>query len=142
MTPGVYGDMVLGHVLVLKNGREGNRSRANDKECRLEILLVKEVQEVWGVVGGTVVVCKTPSVLCGAIGDICVANTSTTGPPTATGIRSSRLVGWAPSSYSGTDVWNCDVSLLNFGNPLLNLRAVGRRNSIKLRIIGGKNACD
>ena len=88
---------MLSQIFCLKNGREGNCTGANDKERRLERILVKEVQEVGGVVSGSIVVCETPCVLCGAIRDIGVANTTTTRPPTTTGVVGSLGIIWAPS---------------------------------------------
>lgn len=42
MTPGVYGNVVLGHVFALEEGRGGNGARTNDKKRGLEGIGVKE----------------------------------------------------------------------------------------------------
>lgn len=136
MTPGVDRDLVPAHVLYLEQSREGNGARANDKESGLEAILVKEVQEVRGVVGRTVVVSKTPSVLCGAIGDISRTNTSTTRPPTASSVRSSLGIVNASSGLGGRNVWDLNAGRFDVGNPLLDQCAVGGRNRIELRVIG------
>jgi len=44
MTPGVYCNLVLAHVLSLENGWERNDSGTDDEEGRLEFFLVQEVQ--------------------------------------------------------------------------------------------------
>lgn len=139
MTPGVHGNVVLGHVLGLEKGRGGNRARANDKERGLETMLIQVVQEVGSVERGTVVVRKTPSVLCGASRDIRVANTSTTCPPTTAGVCGSLCVVWASSSCGGIEGWNLSTGRFDLGNPLLDFWGVGRRNSVKLGIVGGNN---
>lgn len=136
MTPCVHGDVVLAHVLDLEEGRKGNGTRTDDKECGLERILVKEVQEVGSVERGTIVIRKTPRVLCGAVRDIGVANASTTRPPTTGGVRGGGSVVWASSSCSGRNIWDLDTGCLNLGNPLLNLRSIGGRNDVKLGIIG------
>jgi hypothetical protein len=41
MTPGVHGNLMLGHVLALEKGGRGNGARTNDKERGLERMLVK-----------------------------------------------------------------------------------------------------
>jgi len=142
VTPGVHGNMVLRHVLALEEGGEGNGARTNDKKRGLERLLVKVRQEVRSVERRTVVVGKTPGVPCGARGDIGVANTTTTRPPTAIGICDSVRVSWASTSYSRVEGWNLNAGCLDLGNPLLDLRRVGGRNSIKRRVIGGNEGRD
>jgi hypothetical protein len=139
VAPSVHRDMMLPHILGLEDGGEGNCSGTNYKECGLERILVEEVQEVGGVVRGTVIVGKTPSVYRGAICDISAADTSTTRPPTTSGIRGSLWVGRAPPSYSNTDIRDLYAGGLNLGNPLGNLRGVRRGNSVKLGVIGGMN---
>jgi len=42
MTPSVYGNVVLGHVLGLEEGRGGNGARTNDKKRGLERIGIKE----------------------------------------------------------------------------------------------------
>ena len=98
MAPSVYGDMMLSHKLGLEDGGELNCTGTNDKECGLERICIEEVQEVGGVVRRTVIVGETPGVYRGAICDICAANTSTTRPPTTSGICGSLWVGRAPPS--------------------------------------------
>ena len=106
MTPGVDGDVVLGQILCLKDSREGNCTRTNDKERRLERILVKEIQEVGSVVCRSVIIRETPCVLCGANRDISVADTSTTRPPTTAGVGGSLCVVWAPSRRINADIWD------------------------------------
>jgi hypothetical protein len=137
MAPGVHGDMMLAHVLDLKNGREGNCARTDDKERGLERILVEEVQEVGSVVRGSVIVCETPCVLCRTIRNVSLTNTPTTRPPTTGGVRGSLWVGWAPSGYSNANVWDLHAGRLNLGNPLFNQCAVGGRNDIERGVIGG-----
>lgn len=139
VTPGVDGDLVLAHILGLKDSWEGNDTRTNHKERGLEGVLVKEVQKVGSVVRRSVVVGKTPCVFCGAIRDVSAANTPTTRPPTTAGVRGSLWVGWAPSDYVNADVWDLYASRLNLGNPLLNLWGISGRNNVKRRVIGGFN---
>ena len=120
MAPGVDGDVVLGEILCLKDSREGNCTRTNDKERRLERILVKEVQEVGSVVRRSIVVRETPCILCGANRDISVANTPTTCPPTATGVCGGLCIVWAASRCSNADIWDFDTGGLDLSNPLLN----------------------
>ena len=86
MAPSVHSNVVLGHVLALEEGGGRKCARANDEERGLEGMLVQVVQEIGGIERGTIVVRETPSVLCGARGNICVTNASATRPPAATGI--------------------------------------------------------
>jgi len=141
VTPRVHGNVVLGHILALEEGRGGNGARTNDEERGLEGMLVEVVQEVGSVKRGTVVVRETPCVLRGARRDVRLANTSSTRPPTTTGIGGGLGVGCASSNYSLAQVWNLDTRRLDLGNPLLNLWGVGGRNSVKLGVIGGNNGC-
>jgi len=93
VTPRVHGNVVLGHILALEEGRGGKGARPNDKERGLESMLVEVVQEAGSVQRGTVVVRETPCVLRGARRDVRVADTSCTRPPTTTGICSGLGVG-------------------------------------------------
>ena len=135
MTPGVDRDLVPVHVLALEYGREGNSPRTNDKESGLEAILIEVIQEVGGVVGGTVVVSKTPGVLCGTISDISRTNTSTTCPPTARSVCSSLSIVGASSGLNDRKAWDLNAGRFHLGNPLLDLWAVCGRNRIQLRVI-------
>ena len=142
VTPSMHGDVVLGHVLDLKEGRGGNGARTNDKERGLERMLVKEVQEIGSVERGTVIVCETPGILCGTSANIRVADASTTRPPTAAGICGGLSIGRASSSYSGVNGGDLDAGCLDFSNPLLNLWAVGGRNGVQLGVIRRREGRD
>jgi hypothetical protein len=106
MTPSMDGDVVLAQILCLKNSREGNCTRTNDKEGRLERILVEVIQEVGRVVRRSIIVRETPCVLCGAIRDVSVTNTPATRPPTASRVGGSLCIIWAPSRLSNANVWN------------------------------------
>jgi len=142
VTPGVDGNVVLGHVLGLEEGGGGNGTRTNDEECRLERMLVKVLQQVGSVERRTVVVGKTPGIFCGTSANVRVANTTTTGPPTTAGVCGSLWIGRAPSNYGGGDIWYLNSRRLDLSDPLLDLWAVGRRNSVKLRVIRGTESRD
>lgn len=142
MTPGVHGDMVLGHVLALEEGRGGNCARTNDKERRLERMLIKVVQEIGSVERGTVIVCKTPGVLCGAGRNVRVADAPTARPPTTGGVCGGLGVIWTSPDYSGVKGWDLDTGRLDLSNPLLNLWAVGGRDGVELGVIGRDEGCD
>ena len=139
MTPGVDGNVVLADILRLKDGREGNGTGTNDKERRLERILVKEVQEVGSVICGSIIVCKPPGVLCGTIRDVSVANTPTTRPPTTSGVCSSLCIVWTPSRLSDADIRDLNTGGLNLGNPLLNQCGVSGRDNVQLGVIRGNN---
>ena len=106
MTPGMDRDVVLAQVFCLKDSREGNCTRANNKERRLERILVEEVQQVGGVVRRAVIIRETPCIRCGASRDISVTNTPTTCPPTTTSVGGSLCVIWTPAGSSHTDIWD------------------------------------
>jgi len=142
VTPRVHGNVMLGHVLALEEERGGNGARANDKEGGLEGFLVQIAQEVGSVECGSVVIRETPCVLSRARRNISATNATPTRPPATVGICDSSGVCRAPSSYSGVEVWDLNAGRCNLGNPLLNLRAVGGRNGIKLRVISGGKGCD
>lgn len=141
MAPRVHGDVVLGHVLALKEGGGGNCARANDKERGLEGMLVQVSQEIGCVECGTVVVCETPGVLGWARCNISAANAPTARPPATAGICDSGGVGCAPSSYGGIKAWNLNAGRLDLGDPFLNLWAVGGGDGVKLRVISGGKQC-
>lgn len=142
MTPRVHGNMVLGHILALEEERAGNGARANNKEGGLERMLIQIAQEIGSVERGSVVVRETPGVFRWARRNISATNAPAARPPTTAGICDSSGVGRAPSSYSGIKVWDLNAGRCNLGNPLLNFRAVGGRNGIKLWVISGGKGCD
>jgi hypothetical protein len=126
----------------LEEGRGGNGARTNDKERGLERMLVKVVQEIGSVERGSVVVCKTPGVLCGTSRNISIADASTTRPPTTGGICSGLRVGWTSSNYRGAKRWDLDTGRLDLGNPFLDLWTVGRRNGVELGVVGRSKGCN
>ena len=56
VTPSMYGNLVLRHVLLLQEGGVRDDTRADHEEGRLEVGGVEEVEKVTGVQCGTIVV--------------------------------------------------------------------------------------
>ena len=93
MTPRVHGNVVLRHVLALKESGGGNGARANDKERGLEGMLVQVAQEIGSVERRTVVIRETPGILGWARCNVSAANAPTARPPATAGICDSSGVG-------------------------------------------------
>lgn len=137
MAPGVNSNLVTTEIFLLKKARIGNHSGTHNKESGVEVRLVQIIKEVRGIRSRSIIICETPLILLGAIGDIGLACTTTASPP-ATGRVGSRLrVCGASSSDCSSNVWDRDAGLTDFLNPLLDLRRIRGGWFVKRWIVAG-----
>lgn len=120
VTPSMYCDLVLAHILGLKCGREGNYSGADDEEGRLEAVCIQELQQVGCIVGRAVIISQPPFIFSWTFCDVSGPNTSTTSPPAACLIGSRCRVIWASSWIGGVQVRDFDTCCIDLSNPLLD----------------------
>ena len=60
VTPGMDCNLMATHVLGLENVGEGNDSGANDEKCGFEIMLVKKIEKIGGIISRAIVVSEAP----------------------------------------------------------------------------------
>lgn len=70
MAPGVNSNLVTTEVFLLKKAGIANHSGTHDEESRVKICLVQVIEEVRCVRSRTIIICETPLIFLGAIGDI------------------------------------------------------------------------
>ena len=70
MAPGMNTDLMTGKIFSLQNSGLRNDSRAHDEHSRVEVVLIKIIEERRGVRGRAIIICHTPVVLRRASGDI------------------------------------------------------------------------
>lgn len=125
VTPGVNGNLVLRHVLVLEESGVRDRTRADDEERSLQVDGVEVVKKITGVQSGTVVVGETPGHLVWALFNVVIGLATTAGPPATGGVGSSRSVRRAAAICSGgSEVGDINARSRDLLDPLLNLRRV------------------
>ena len=97
VTPGVDRNLMATHVLGLESPGERNNSGANHEKCGFDIVLVKIVEKIGGIVSGAIVVSEAPVQGSWAVRNVRGTCTTATGPPAATGIGCSSGVVGAPA---------------------------------------------
>ena len=127
MAPGVNSNLVTTEIFLLKKAGKGNHSRTYDEESCVEVRLVQIIKEVGGIRSRSIIICETPLIFLGAIGDIGFACATTASPPATARVSSRLRVCRAPSSDSSSNVWDCNARLTDFLNPLLDLGRIRGR---------------
>ena len=138
MRPCVNGDLVATHVFLLQECGVGDDTRTDRKESSLEVVLVKIVEQVGSVKGGTVVVGQTPRVLVGACRDISITDATTASPPTTALVLGKLRVGGATTGLSRLEVGDSDARVLDVLDPLLDFGRVSRWGLVERGVVGGR----
>lgn len=129
----MHSDLVLLHVLVLKDIGIRNYTGADDEEGGLEIVLAQVLQKICGRTGTvsrtsavlrtrTIIVSETPGELVRTGSDILWGDTTTTCPPTDASICGSCRVCRTATKNSGSDIRDYNTRVGDLLNPLLHLR--------------------
>lgn len=92
VAPGVDRNLMASHVLSLESAGERNDSGANDEKCGLEVVVVKIIEKIGGIVSGAIVVSEAPVHAGWAVGNVRRTCATATGPPATTGISCSTSV--------------------------------------------------
>ena len=135
MAPGVNSNLVTTKVFLLKKTGVANHSGTHNEESCVEVSLVQIIEEIRGIRSRTIIICETPLIFLGAIGDISFACATTTSPPATRRVGRRLRVCRASTSNGNTNVWDCNAGITDFLNPLLDLRRIRGRCFVQRWIV-------
>jgi len=137
VTPGVDGDLVSTGIFGLKGVGESDDTRADDKECCLEVHLIEVLQKVGGIVSGTIVESEAPVVFGVTITDILRSGASSAGPPAAGPVRviDDVKVRGAATRDGEAKSGDLNTRVLDFLDPSLDFGRIDRRDGIEFGVV-------